>query len=141
LLEQIKLAQHNRFGVKSEAISSDQLRLLLDEAQTGELKPEDTTPDEPVDQETSAKPPKAKRGRRTLPAHLPRIEIKHTLDEAACQCEHCQQRMIPLSEKITEQLDIIPAKVRVLRHHRTTYHCPACKDTLKNGTTSATTDF
>ena len=31
LLEQIKLAQHHRFGVKSEHISPDQLRLLLDE--------------------------------------------------------------------------------------------------------------
>ena len=31
LLEQIRLAQHNRFGIKSEAISPDQLRLLLDE--------------------------------------------------------------------------------------------------------------
>ena len=33
LLEQIKLAQHHRFGVKSEHISPDQLRLLLDEEQ------------------------------------------------------------------------------------------------------------
>jgi len=31
LLEQIKLAKHHRFRIKSEAISSDQLRLLLDE--------------------------------------------------------------------------------------------------------------
>ena len=30
LLEQIKLAQHHRFGVKSEHISPDQLRLLLE---------------------------------------------------------------------------------------------------------------
>ena len=29
LLEQIRLAQHNRFGVKSEAVSPDQLRFLL----------------------------------------------------------------------------------------------------------------
>ena len=74
---------------------------------------------------------KAKGGRRQLPAHLPRIEIKHTLDGEACLCEHCDQAMVPLSEKITEQLDIIPAKVRVLRHHRTTYHFPGCKDALK----------
>ena len=39
LLEQIKLAQHHRFGVKSEHISPDQLRLLLEEGH--EQSPED----------------------------------------------------------------------------------------------------
>ena len=131
LLEQIKLAQHNRFGVKSEAISPDQLRLLLDEEQKGNPDRVDIDDDVAEQAETAAPTKRTKRGRRALPAHLPRIEVKHTLDESACKCERCQKRMIPLSEKISEQLDIIPAKVRVLRHHRTTYHCPACKDTLK----------
>ena len=130
LLEQIKLAQHNRFGVKSEAISPDQLRLLLDEKPAAEPIADDEA-DNPVEPASQAPTAKAKRGRRALPAHLPRIEINHTLDDERCQCEHCNERMVPLSEKITEQLDIIPAKVRVLRHHRTTYHCPGCKDTLK----------
>ena len=132
LLEQIKLGQHRRFGVKSEAISPDQLRLLLDDGKLA--KDNQTAPlfDEPAEHDNTAKQPsKAKRGRRALPSHLPRIEIKHTLDDDDCQCEHCNQQMVPLSEKITEQLDIIPAKVRVLRHHRTTYHCPGCKDRLK----------
>jgi transposase len=126
LLEQIRLAQHNRFGVKSESILPDQLRLWLDEYGPNEPEAEDAQDDE-------VKParPKTKRGRRRLPTHLPRIEINHTLDDEACQCEHCNERMVPLSEKVTEQLDIIPAKVRVLRHHRTTYHCPECKDALK----------
>ena len=130
LLEQIKLAQHHRFGVKSEAISPDQLRLLLDEKPAAEPSVDDDAED-PAEPASQTPAPKAKRGRRVLPAHLPRIEIKHTLDDKRCQCEHCNERMVPLSEKITEQLDIIPAKVRVLRHHRTTYHCPGCKDALK----------
>ena len=130
LLEQIKLAQHNRFGVKSEAISPDQLRLMLDEKPAAEPIADDEA-DNSVEPASQAPTAKAKRGRRALPAHLPRIEIKHTLNDEHCQCEHCKERMVPLSEKITEQLDIIPAKVRVLRHHRTTYHCPGCKDTLK----------
>ena len=127
LLEQIKLAQHNRFGVKSEAISPDQLRLLLDEMQVVEPIADDEaeTTVEPVSQTPASK---NKRGRRALPAHLPRIEVKHTLDDEHCQCEHCNECMVPLSEKISEQLDIIPAKVRVLRHHRTTYYCPGCDD-------------
>jgi len=130
LLEQIKLAQHHRFGVKSEAIAPDQLRLLLDEIQVAEPSVDDDA-ESPVEAAQQTPASKAKRGRRALPAHLPRIEIKHTLDDERCQCEHCKELMVPLSEKITEQLDIIPAKVRVLRHHRTTYHCPGCKDALK----------
>lgn len=105
LLEQIKLAQHNRFGVKSEAISPDQLRLLLDEIQVAEPSVGDEA-EEPVEPASQTPAPKAKRGRRALPAHLPRIEISHTLDDENCQCEHCNERMVPLSEKITEQLDI-----------------------------------
>ena len=128
LLEQIKLAQHNRFGAKSEAISPDQLQLLLDELQTTEPVGH-SEPAKPIDAAQRTPASQAKRGRRALPAHLPRIEIKHTLDDESCQCEHCSQQMTPLSEKITEQLDIIPAKVRVLRHHRTTYHCPGCEET------------
>lgn len=131
LLEQIKLEQHQRFGVKSEAISPDQLRLLLEESQSTDGSSSDALSDESVDLEYPIKPPQAKRGRRSLPAHLPRIDVKHTLDHTDSQCEHCQHTMVPLSEKITEQLDIIPAKMRVLRHHRQTYHCPACKDALK----------
>jgi len=34
--------------------------------------------------------------------------------------------MTPISEKITEQLDIQPARVQVLRHVRKTYACRAC---------------
>lgn len=130
LLEQIKLAKHHRFGANSEAISPDQLRLLLDELEATEPVV-DSEPDNLIEPALQTPASKAKRGRRALPPHLPRVEIKHTLDEGSCQCEHCSQRMVPLSEKITEQLDIIPAKVRVLRHHRTTYQCPACKDAFK----------
>ena len=87
LLEPIKLAKHHRFGVKSEHISPDQLRLLLDEEQKINLDPvDDETSDQP---EAGASTKRAKRGRRRLPDHLPRVEIEHTLSGEACRCEHC----------------------------------------------------
>ena len=85
LLEQIKLAKHHRFGIKSEAISPDQLRLLLDEKPVAEPMADDEA-DNPIEPASQALTSKAKRGRRALPAHLPRIEIKHTLDDERCQC-------------------------------------------------------
>ena len=38
--------------------------------------------------------------------------------------------MEPLSQKISEQLDIIPAQVRVIRHLRQTYRCAHCEASL-----------
>ena len=45
---------------------------------------------------------------------------------ADCQCGECQAALTPISEKVTEQLDIQPARVQVLRHVRKTYACKAC---------------
>ena len=89
LLEQIKLAQHHRFGVKSEHISPDQLRLLLeyDQKQNSDVVDIDDEKSEP--QETAIPAKRAKRGRRKLPDYLPRVEIEHTLSDEACCCEQC----------------------------------------------------
>ena len=126
LLEQIKLAQHHRFGVKSEHISPDQLRLLLDDKQKSSADDVDID-DEQSEPQEAAKPAKrTKRGRRKLPDYLPRIEIQHTLSDEVCCCEQCQTELTPVSQKITEQLDIVPAQVRVIRHNRQTYQCPHC---------------
>ena len=128
LLEQIKLARHHRFGVKSEHISPDQLRLLLEDEQSQKQTEPEEKPDDLAEPPAASK--RHKRGRRQLPDHLPRVEVEHTLDEQACQCEHCQGKMEPLSQKITEQLDIIPAQVRVIRHLRQTYRCAQCEASL-----------
>ena len=130
LLEQIKLAQHHRFGVKSEHISPDQLRLLLDEEQNISSDQVDLNDDLADQAETTSPIKRNKRGRRRLPDHLPRVEIKHTLSAEACRCEHCCSALEPISQKITEQLDIVPAQVRVMRHVRQTYQCPHCDDVL-----------
>jgi len=47
---------------------------------------------------------------------VPHVDVEHTLDDQACQCEHCHWQMEPVSHKSTEQLDIISAQVRVIRH-------------------------
>lgn len=130
LLEQIKLARHQRFGVRSEHYSPGQLQLFINDQDPDDNPVDNDTEDtnESSPNQSNAKP--KKRGRRKLPDHLPRIEIEHTLDEQACQCEHCQAMMEPVSQKITEQLDIIPAQVRVIRHLRQTYRCPECEGSL-----------
>ncbi len=118
LLEQIRLFQHQRYGVHSEKLCY-QHPSLFNEA---ELIC-DGTADDGVDQptkdtisETKAQQPHpVKRGRKALPKELPRIDVIHELPEAQRRCLEGHELNV-IGEEISEQLDIIPAKIQVLRH-------------------------
>ena len=64
-----------------------------------------------------------KPGRKPLPDNLPRIDVIHELDESERVCPHDGQRLNEIGEVTSEQLDIIPAKIQVLRHIRKKYAC------------------
>ena len=75
-----------------------------------------------------------KRGRKPLPADLPRIEVKHELseDERRCNCGCLKER---IGQEESEQLDYIPAKVRVIRNIRYKYACKNCEGVEDDGPT------
>jgi len=127
LLEQIRLARHQHFGTRSERFSIDQLALAFNEAAAAAER-DDPDTEQPDLLSTVAVPAhrRAKGGRRPLPKSFPRVEIVHEIDEDNCQCGECQSDLMPISEKVTEHLDIQPARVQVLRHVRKTYACKAC---------------
>ena len=60
-------------------------------------------------------------GRKKLPEDLPRIDIIHDLAESEKVCAK-GHALVAMSDKISEQLDIIPMQLRVLRHIRKQYH-------------------
>ena len=122
LLEQIVLARHRMFGASSEQ-SPDQVR-LFDEAEVLAAAPE-ADEDAPDDEADPSSEPKAKaRGKRApLPAELPRVDIVHELPEDQRVCA-CGTPMIEIGEEISEQIDIVPMKIQVLRHIRKRYGCP-----------------
>lgn len=64
--------------------------------------------------------------RRPLPADLPRIEHVYELSEEERHCE-CGGRLEEFGEEVSEQLDVIPVRLQVLRHRRKKYSCPCCK--------------
>ena len=124
LKEQIRLLQDKLFGRKSEKIKSDsdeRQLLLFDETA------EDTTQDSDIE-DTIGVPgyKRRKRGRRPLPADLPRIEVIHDLsdEEKICFCG-CHKSCI--GEEVSEQLDIIPARMQVIRNIRLKYVCKNCE--------------
>lgn len=132
LQEQIRLLLHQRFGAHSEKYRAEQADLFNEAevyAEDGDsgvepLPTEPLTPCEPAAIDSSPATTPVKRGRKALPPALPRVDIVHDLpaDQRYCAEGHALK---VIGEVISEQLDIIPAKVQVLRHIRKKYACPA----------------
>ena len=68
--------------------------------------------------------PQQKPARRPLPAHLPRERVVHAA-AAACPC--CGGVLRKLGEDITETLECVPAKWKVLQHVREKFSCRTCE--------------
>lgn len=65
------------------------------------------------------------KGRKPIPAHYPRVEVVHDLAEnqKICTCGH---NLAPFGEEVSEQLEVIPARICVIRHRRLKYACKVC---------------
>ena len=120
LQEQLNLALARRYAASSEKLSPDQVN-LFDEAEC-DANPE---VDEEDDTETISVPAhtRKKRGRKPLPDTLPRVEVIHEIPEDQRHCPHDGQVLAEINQVVSEQLDIIPAQVRVIRHIRKQYAC------------------
>jgi transposase len=107
-----------QFGRRSEQLDREveQLQLRLEELQSSEAQI--TVASKPRTQE------KAKPARGPLPAHLPRDQVVH---EPACNCPDCGVAMRKIGEDVSEVLDYVPARFRVIRHVRPKLACPACE--------------
>jgi transposase len=125
LQEQVNLLLAKRFGRSSEKLPADQLG-LFNEAEA-------TAPREPEPEAVVSVPAhrRARPGRKPLPEGLPRIEVVHELPAEERICAHDGEGLVEIGEEISEQLDIIPAQVRVVRHVRKKYACPHCQIGVK----------
>jgi len=74
---------------------------------------------------------RAKRGRKPLDPALPRHVVRHELAESVRVCPHDGSPLKEIGVEASEQLDIIPQQVRVIRHERVKYACPCCDGTLR----------
>ncbi|MGF6489440.1 transposase [Pseudomonas frederiksbergensis] len=77
--------------------------------------------DEAVEEEVVA-PTKRRGKRKPLPADLQRIEVIHELPEHELTCA-CGCRKHAIGEEISEQLEIVPMQIRVIKHVRKVYGC------------------
>jgi transposase len=80
----------------------------------------------PVEVRPVPKQPPDKSVRRPLPEQLPREQIVH---EPPCNCPSCGGQLRPLGEDISEVLEYIPSRFKVIRHVRPKLSCasPPCQ--------------
>jgi transposase len=130
---EIAILKRIRFGKASEKLDTqiEQLELIVDEleAQQGEHKQatavktgEDDSTAATDDSETKTS---VKRPRKLLPDHLPRETKAYA---AACACPGCggeQWRVV--GETVSETLELVPQRFKVIRHVRQKLSCAACQ--------------
>jgi len=116
LQEQLNLALARRYAASSEKIAPDQYR-LFDEAEA------DTEAEPPEDEITIPAHSRKKGGRRKLPESLPRVEVVHELSAEELICPHDGATLAEIGAVTSEQLDIVPARIQVIRHTRKQYAC------------------
>ncbi|MGB5446158.1 MAG: IS66 family transposase [Psychromonas sp.] len=126
LIEQLRLARHQRFGTSSEKQNPQQGE-LFDEAESL-VEEEDALQTDVV---TIPGYERKKAGRKPLPAHLPRIEVVHDLADDEKVCAYDGHALHKIGEEISEQLEIIPATIRVIKNIRIKYGCRACEQGIK----------
>jgi transposase len=126
LREQNALLIQRLFGRKSEQTAdpdSPQLEIFNEAESLADAMPE--APADEVEEEAVA-PTKRRGKRKPLPAELPRVEVIHELPEHELTCA-CGCRKQVIGEETSEQLDIIPMQIRVIKHIRKTYACKGCE--------------
>jgi transposase len=132
LKSQLARYQRAEFGKSSEKLARDiaQLELAIETVETDQAE------------RLAAKPPavaalveaaaEAQRpARRPLPEHLSREEVVHP---AACSCPSCGGALRKIGEDVTETLDYVPGRFKVIRHRREKLACRICDTVVQTPT-------
>jgi transposase len=111
-----------QFGRSSEKIQRqiEQLELRLEELEENQAGSEAKHEAAPTKAATAAKP-----SRRPLPEHLPRETHKHSPAETVCP--DCGGTLRSLGEDVSEMLEYVPARFKVIRHVRPKLSCAICE--------------
>ena len=126
ILEKLIFASKTEKHRLDEGEGGSQLH-LFNEAEALEEKKEE--PPITVPEHTRHRPK-----REPLPENLPRIEVVHDIDESEKVCA-CGAELTRIGEDVCEKLDIVPAKVQVVRHIRPKYTCKNCEGVESDGPT------
>ena len=133
LEEQIRVLKKQIFGSKSEKRRPDETEggaqlHLFNEAEA--LVEENKEKASVIVPEHTRQRPK----RNPLPENLPRVEVIEDIEESEKVCA-CGAKLSRIGEDVSEKLDIIPAKIQVIRTIRPKYACKSCEGVESDGPT------
>jgi transposase len=150
LHQQLARLLRKQYGPQKERINPDQLTLftvteleslvaelqqgVTDSVATDDGTDSDVGSDNDGDGDEAGDPKRKQRqnghGRRPLPDHLPREEVLHELTDEERTCPCCGKLRKEIGSEVSEQLEFIPASLKVIQHHRKKYACDACEENV-----------
>src|SRR3954467_5197854 len=123
----IKRLFRHQFGRRSEQLNPDQLLLGIEDLEQtiAENQAKQDAADPAADKPRPRREARPNRNHGALPAHLPRYEVLIDVERRDCPC--CGGTLHVIDEERSEQLDIVPAQLRVRVPRRPRYACRACE--------------
>ena len=82
------------------------------------------------EQQAAGAQPKPRRRRVLSMSGLPRERKVHEVPENERRCACCSEPMQPFGEEVSEELDYVPAVLRVIENVRLKYSCPRCHEAV-----------
>lgn len=138
LEEMVRLLRRRQFGASSEKVKGEkapQQLGIFNEAEALEEKSSEGSESETT--EVRAHRRRGKPKRVALPADLPREDRVIDLPEDEKRCPEGHELRC-IGEETSEQLDVVPAQVKVIRTIRKKYACPKCEGHVKRAPCPAT---
>jgi transposase len=116
----IQKLQRQQFGRRAERLGDDQLRFGFEDLEADIARVEAS-----LQAGESHRPREHEQtDRASLPAHLIREDVRLDVERKSCPC--CGGELHLIGETISEMLDHVPARLRVIRICRPRYGCRTC---------------
>jgi transposase len=131
LKEQLNRFKRQLFDAKSEASATHQKDMFFNEAELEGAQAQPAAAETEGEKIDVPAHQRAKRGRKPLDPALPREVVRHELPEDDRVCPHDGTALREIGVEVSEQLDVVPQQVRVIRHERVKYACPCCDGGLR----------
>jgi transposase len=116
----VQKLQRSQFGRRAERLDDNQLLFGFEDLEADIARAEATLPSE----RGKTRACRSQTDRPSLPAHLPREDVRLDPEHQACPC--CGGKLHVIGETVSEMLDHVPARLRVIRICRPRYGCRAC---------------
>ena len=129
--EQLRLAQHKRFGASSERSDVDQLRLFDEAEMLVVTQTEEEGPQSDAETEAVAYERRKKRAaqREEMWESLPKERIEYRLPEDQQSCPCCGERMHEMSTEVRREFVVTAPQKKMVEHVQILLGCRTCEKT------------